>query len=587
MYKRGIFTISIDVEMAWGTFDHNGHVKLAGAYEKYRYIISKILKLFNKYEISATWAVVGHLFLDSCHKKNGRLHPDIVRPRYRWFRDDWFRDDPGTNIGVDKFWYGSDIVNEIKLAWPPQEIASHSFSHIIFQDKGCTKEVADSDIRKCVELAKKENIKLQSFVFPRNLPGHLEILSRYGFKVFRGRDDVYSRLSLRPKIIKKLYFLFGDLIGSTPPVVMPNTITVNGNKLIEIPSSMLFRFASGVSRIIPAGVRLKKARKGIDAAIRKNKIFHLWFHPISFAWKSKEMFGELEKILEYVYQKKKERVLENLTLLEAGKTYLSFLNEKDKFNPGAVLLHNIRNEIFRNNYSENLSRYHLNAFQYGRKKILTELLKFFRNLEIDSRILDAGCGTGYHLNLMKGLGFTRCTGVDLSWRMLTQSKNLYPEIPVEMVDARRLCFPDNCFDAVISIEVLRYFFNRDLLLKEIYRVTKPGGRVFITAAPLFSANLYGLYNSLCSALNLNSYISCAQSFETVTSLKKRIEGAGFDRIDIKGYFFGPYFLLDKFIPRLSSLLMRRLERLDDLLAKNNFLRNLSNHLVVVARKPDK
>ncbi|MDP2942084.1 MAG: hypothetical protein Q8O36_01005, partial [Candidatus Omnitrophota bacterium] len=78
MSRQGIFVISIDTELAWGTFDHGGHIKYNEAYKRYRSIVSKILELFSKYEIRATWAIVGHLFLDACTKESGRLHPDIV-----------------------------------------------------------------------------------------------------------------------------------------------------------------------------------------------------------------------------------------------------------------------------------------------------------------------------------------------------------------------------------------------------------------------------------------------------------------------------------------------------------------------------
>ncbi|MDP2943555.1 MAG: hypothetical protein Q8O36_08650, partial [Candidatus Omnitrophota bacterium] len=71
------------------------------------------------------------------------------------------------------------------------------------------------------------------------------------------------------------------------------------------------------------------------------------------------------------------------------------------------------------------------------------------------------------------------------------------------------------------------------------------------------------------------------------SLKRRLEKAGFDGISVKGYFFGPYFLLDKIRPGLSSFLMRRLERIDDALSRLDLIRNFSNHLVSVARKPDR
>lgn len=318
MFKKGIFTISIDTELAWGSFDHGGHIKYRDAYRQTRSIITGILELFKKYEISATWAIVGHLFLDRCNKENGRLHPDIVRPKHQWFQGDWFKHDPAGDIFQYDSWYGSDIVETIKQARPRQEIASHSFCHPVFSDAGCSRETAESDIARCVSLAERAGLSLKSFVFPRNSPGHLDMLSKYGFKVFRAKDDVYCAKDVAPKIVKKMYFLLSDMIASVPPVVLPEVLS--DRALVGIPSSMLFRFAHGVSKFIPKGARFKKAKKGIDRAIGESKIFHLWFHPISFAWKKQELLNELEEILAYANSRKEK--LDILTLNQIGETFL-------------------------------------------------------------------------------------------------------------------------------------------------------------------------------------------------------------------------------------------------------------------------
>lgn len=581
MLEKGVFTISIDTELAWGTFDHGGHIKYAEAYKKYRLIISELLKLFERYDIPATWAIVGHLFLDSCTKENGKLHPDIIRPKHNRFSGDWFSCDPGTDIYKDIFWYGSDIVDTIRDAVPKQEIACHSFSHPIFSDTGCSEEAAKSDVAKCVALAKEKGIELKSFTFPRNSPGHLKVLSDYGFRVFRAEDSAFC--NWKPNLFRKGLLLLFDMFPTTPPVVEPKPIF--DDRLLEVKGSMLFRFAQGASRFVPKGTRFKKARKGIDAAIENKKVFHLWLHPISFAWKTPEMLDEFRDVLEYAARRRNEGSLKIATLQGIGDIYLNEGKNKDKFNPQAVVLHNKSSRTFRQDYSDDLLLYHANAFKYGRKKIESALLSFLRNFSNGVRILDVGSGTGYYLNLINRQGLN-CVGIDLSENMVRQSSAVYPHLKIQIADARKLPFADNSFDAVISVETLRYFSDRGTLLKEIFRVTKPGGSIFITAAPLLSANCYGIFNTLCRIFNLRSPVSCFQSFETVSSLRQRLSAAGFGDISIKGYFFGPYFLLDKICPKASPFLMRRLENFDDGIAKHNLTRNFSNHLVAIARKPN-
>ena len=59
-----------------------------------------------------------------------------------------------------------------------------------------------------------------------------------------------------------------------------------------------------------------KARKGIDRAIAKGKIFHLWFHPFNFGYEEDRQFEGLERVLEYATLKIKEGVLDIRTMYD-------------------------------------------------------------------------------------------------------------------------------------------------------------------------------------------------------------------------------------------------------------------------------
>ena len=260
------------------------------------------------------------------------------------------------------------------------------------------------------------------------------------------------------------------------------------------------------------------------------------------------------------------------------------MEEKDNYNPQSILLHDRQVKLFKERYQNGLADYYVSPFQYGRKKIESLLLDFLKNLTKNSLVLDLACGTGFYLRVLKENGF-RSIGIDRSKKMIQQAKQFYPSIPLQIADAKDLPFAKNIFDAVISIETIRYFAKRELLLKEIFRVTKPGGSIFITAAPLLSTHGYGLYNSLCRLLNLKSFISCLQSFETVSSLKNRLMSVGFNNININACFFGPFLLLGKFNVKLNSLLMKKFENLSDNLARYNLFKNFCNHLIATARKP--
>ena len=66
MQKKGTFIISIDCEMLWGMRDFSEKKSLTGEYVLVGHsVMLRILELFKKYDIHATWAFVGLCLLES------------------------------------------------------------------------------------------------------------------------------------------------------------------------------------------------------------------------------------------------------------------------------------------------------------------------------------------------------------------------------------------------------------------------------------------------------------------------------------------------------------------------------------------
>nr|MDO8079466.1 class I SAM-dependent methyltransferase [Candidatus Freyarchaeota archaeon] len=127
------------------------------------------------------------------------------------------------------------------------------------------------------------------------------------------------------------------------------------------------------------------------------------------------------------------------------------------------------------------------------------ILVEFAEPKENSVMLDVGTGRGLvAITLAKACKNCKVTGID-TWSPLSLSgvsgntmENAQKNAEIEKVehkvkfqqaDARKLPFPDNTFDLVASHEVLdSIVVGRDKVLKEIYRVTKRGGKfVFSTA----------------------------------------------------------------------------------------------------------
>ncbi|MDD4899235.1 MAG: hypothetical protein PHT31_00960 [Candidatus Omnitrophica bacterium] len=308
MKTKGIFTISIDLELAWGVCDK---VISPGAYKAIsseRQIIKDILDLFSKFDIRATWAVVGHLLLSKCKRGDPLIHPEIPRPIANNLKNDWFFQHPVKD--ADPFWYGQDIIKAIKDARPRQEIASHSFSHMIFDERTANPAAALADLTKAKELHLSLGLPFEIFVFPRNKVGFKNLLSQTGVSGYRGKNPRWYDMIPAPllkRMINLLYFVF-----SVPPEAVAAQKDEFG--MVNIPDSMLFSGRDGIRRVIPGSALVKMGKAGLDKAAETGKIFHLWFHPSNFTCKTKQQFSALEKILNYAVLLKQNGRLEVLTL---------------------------------------------------------------------------------------------------------------------------------------------------------------------------------------------------------------------------------------------------------------------------------
>lgn len=94
------------------------------------------------------------------------------------------------------------------------------------------------------------------------------------------------------------------------------------------------------------------------------------------------------------------------------------------------------------------------------------------------RVLDVGCGTGaLTAVLARRLGPAAVAAVDPSASFVAAVRKRLPDVRAERAPAERLPFPDGSFDAAIAQLVVHFMPDPVGGLREMARVTRPGGTV--------------------------------------------------------------------------------------------------------------
>jgi len=120
----------------------------------------------------------------------------------------------------------------------------------------------------------------------------------------------------------------------------------------------------------------------------------------------------------------------------------------------------------------------------ARRHLITSLLETHYARDGQLRILDIGCGTGAMLDNLQPFGSV--VGADFSPEALQFCVTRGVASPLTRADVRRLPFADASFDVVTAMDIIEHIDDDKAASSEIFRVLKPGGRLFVTV-PAFAA----------------------------------------------------------------------------------------------------
>ena len=159
------------------------------------------------------------------------------------------------------------------------------------------------------------------------------------------------------------------------------------------------------------------------------------------------------------------------------------------------------------------------------------------------KVLDLAAGTATSSQPFAATG-AYVVPCDFSLGMLREGKKRHPWMPFTAGDGTKLPFADEVFDAVTISFGLRNVHETDLALRELRRVTKPGGRIVIcefshpTWAPFRTVYSEYLMRALPPAAravssNPEAYVYLAESIRAwpdQPALAARLQEAGWSKV---------------------------------------------------------
>jgi len=155
-------------------------------------------------------------------------------------------------------------------------------------------------------------------------------------------------------------------------------------------------------------------------------------------------------------------------------------------------------------------------------------------LESGEIVLDLGSGGGIDVLLSaKRVGPTgKAYGLDMTDEMLALARENQKRAAVENVEflkgtIENIPLPDNLVDVIISNCVINLSGDKDRVLREAFRVLKPGGRLAVSDVVIRSSVPAQIRKSM------ELWIGCVAGALEETEYREKLEASGFEFIEVE------------------------------------------------------
>lgn len=315
----GTLIVSLDFELFWGMQDshtlseYEDHV-LGG-----RKAIPRLLELFQKHGIHATWATVGFQFAED--EQSLRKYFPSSKPTYNRAELSSYRcfEQIGKNEAEAPCFYAPSLIWQIADT-PNQEIGSHTFSHYYCREPGQTVQQFREDMMSAQAIAAEKGYRLTSVVLPRNQcePEYTQVLCELGSSAYRDEENdwIHEKIKFRPLMrLLRLADVYLPLTGQGGynPKVENGIVNLVGSRMYK----PYFRPLAFLENL-----KLHRIKRQMLHAAKNGLTFHLWWHPHNIGVRTDFHMRQLEEIFRYFEELRERYGMRSLNMGEAAQEVL-------------------------------------------------------------------------------------------------------------------------------------------------------------------------------------------------------------------------------------------------------------------------
>jgi peptidoglycan/xylan/chitin deacetylase (PgdA/CDA1 family) len=328
MVKQGMFVISLDFELHWGSIDKQ---LLTEEVKKHlqttKKVLPSILDLFQENQIHATWAVVGMLFNQSAQEwiLNKPKHSTQFYTSFdRHYKIENFKN---FILNLDaEYFFAPALISKINQT-NGQEIGSHSYGHFCYHELGSNIEEFKQDLIAAKSIASSKGIELHSLVFPRNQYNKdcLQICNDLEISIVRLNPLSWywngdSRFSIAGKIFRTLDNF--NITDTSKVYRLEKILEENPSPPYRLRASRILKPWKKHSFLLNR-LKIERIKREMTFAAQSKSYYHLWWHPENFGEHPVECMKELTDIVNHFNTLKNKYGFASFNMKEAANYFTS------------------------------------------------------------------------------------------------------------------------------------------------------------------------------------------------------------------------------------------------------------------------